>query len=53
MTYLGVTVPVVGVGQLATVTSMTTASLALAVLVTVSLAVRGALTVRQRRSVAP
>jgi len=53
MTYLGITVPVVGVGQLATVTSLTTASLALTVLVTVFSAVCVALTVRQRRSVAP
>jgi MFS family permease len=53
MTYLGITVPVVGVGQLATVTSLTTASVALAVLVTVLAGCCVALTVRQRRPVAP
>ena len=46
--YLGITVPVVGVGELATVTSLTVAALGLAVLVT-ALAVLGAvLTVRHR-----
>jgi predicted MFS family arabinose efflux permease len=47
--YLGITVPVVGVGELATVTSLTDAALALAVLVTVLAGVCTALTLRQRR----
>jgi predicted MFS family arabinose efflux permease len=47
--YLGITVPVIGVGELATLTTLTDAALALAVLVAV-LAVLGAvLTVRGRR----
>lgn len=46
--YLGITAPVLGVGELATVTTLTDAALGLAVLVT-ALAVLGAvLTVRQR-----
>jgi predicted MFS family arabinose efflux permease len=53
MTYLGITLPVVGVGQLATVTSLTMASLALAVLVTLLAALCVLLTVRQRQAVAP
>jgi predicted MFS family arabinose efflux permease len=46
--YLGITVPVVGVGQLATVASLTTAALALAVLVAALAALGAVLTVRHR-----
>jgi len=48
--YLGITVPVVGVGELATVTSLTDAALALAVLVTVLAGVCTVLILRLRRS---
>ena len=47
--YLGITVPVVGVGELATATTLTEAALGLAVLVTVLAAVCIALTLRTRR----
>jgi len=50
--YLGITVPVVGVGELATATTLTEAALALAVLVTVLAGVCIALTLRQRRPAA-
>jgi MFS family permease len=46
--YLGITVPVVGVGELATVTTLTAATLALAVLVSLLASVCIALTVRHR-----
>jgi predicted MFS family arabinose efflux permease len=48
VTYLGITVPVVGVGELATVTTLTVAALALAVLVAVLAALCAVLTLRQR-----
>ena len=48
--YLGITVPVVGVGELATRTTLTVAALALAVLVAVLAVVGIALTLRQRRA---
>jgi MFS family permease len=51
LTYLGITVPVVGVGELATVTTLTDAALALAVLVTVLATVCVVLTLRLRRPV--
>jgi MFS family permease len=44
--YLGITVPVVGVGELATLTTLTDAALALAVLVALLAAVAALLTVR-------
>jgi hypothetical protein len=50
VTYLGITVPVVGVGALATVTTLTDAVLALAVLVTVLATVCAVLTLRLRRT---
>ena len=53
VTYLGITVPVVGVGELATVTTLTAAASALAVLVAVLAAVCAVLTLRQRRPAAP
>jgi MFS family permease len=49
--YLGITVPVLGVGELATATDLTEAALALAVLVVVLAAVGAVLTLRQRRAV--
>jgi MFS family permease len=49
VTYLGITVPVVGVGELATVTTLTAAASALAVLVAALAAVCVALTLRLRR----
>jgi MFS family permease len=51
VTYLGITVPAVGVGALATATSLTAAALALAVLVTVLSSVCIVLTLRQREPV--
>jgi MFS family permease len=51
VTYLGITVPVVGVGELATVTTLTAAASALAVLVAALAAVCAVLTLRQRRPV--
>ena len=51
--YLGITVPVVGVGELATRTTLTTAALALAVLVAVLAVVGAVLTLRQRRPAVP
>jgi predicted MFS family arabinose efflux permease len=50
--YLGITVPVVGVGELATRTDLTDAAVALAVLVAVLAVLGAALTVRQRRPTA-
>jgi MFS family permease len=49
VTYLGITVPVVGVGELATVTTLTAAASALAVLVAALAAVCVVLTLRLRR----
>ncbi|WP_139306819.1 MFS transporter [Modestobacter sp. DSM 44400] len=50
--YLGITVPVVGVGELATVTTLTDAALGLAVLVALLAALGAALSRRERTSVA-
>jgi MFS family permease len=51
VTYLGITVPVVGVGELATVSTLTAAASALAVLVAALATVCAVLTLRQRRPV--
>jgi MFS family permease len=52
VTYLGITVPVVGVGELATRTTLTAAASALAVLVAALAGLCGVLTLRLRRSAA-